>query len=222
LNNIASQLQQRKWLPAKKWQCNFGPRRFHSSNTAMKRNAEESGMLQDASDRAQKLCRKGTVRIPLKSIGFWHMNRGGLGIASRHAHEVAHDVKTHKTNEERYGKVELVEIPNKYLTEVREANRKRCAADALMPRYSPEIKYICLTKTHFVHAQKLANDGNRSLLNQGKIDIVLRDDDTDGHAIQTHGPLCVIYDSKLFEDQEAMLALASQDNLNADVQMAEE
>ena len=59
----------------------------------MKRQRDTSApskeTLEDAGDRAQKRRKQGQLRIPLDQIGFWKENRGGLGISSHHAHEVA-------------------------------------------------------------------------------------------------------------------------------------
>ena len=81
--------------------------------------------LEDAGDRVQKHRKPGLVRIPLDKIGFWPGNRGGLGVASHHVHEVAWDCIANKTKLQRYGHVDLIEIPAEYLQQIRTANRKR-------------------------------------------------------------------------------------------------
>ena len=175
-------------------------------------------MLEDASDRAQKHRKAGNMRIPLDKIGFWPDNRGGVGCSSHHVHEVAWDCKANKTKLTRYEHVDLVEIPSNALQEIRDINRERCQSDALMPRFSNEIQYICASKTHFVHCQKLAKDGNRSLFNDGKTCIIWQKEDVEGYQILEQGPVCVIYNSALFHDNAAINALAGEDNRNADVQ----
>ena len=57
----------------------------------------------DAIDRAQAKQKPGRVRIQLNRIGFWEHNRGGVGIAAYHVHEVAHDIVANKTMLARYG-----------------------------------------------------------------------------------------------------------------------
>ena len=184
--------------------------------------APSQEQLEDAGDRAQKRRKQGMVRIPLDKIGFWPDNRGGLGMSSHHLHEVAWDCKANKTKLQRYGYVDLVEIPAGCLQQVLDANRQRCAKDALMPNAPRDLQYVCVSKTHFVHAQKLARDGNRFLFNQGKTGIRWQEDDTEGKQIEEQGPLCAIYDGGLFMDSAAMHALASEDNLNASVQWRED
>ena len=155
----------------------------------MKRQHE----LEYAGDRAQKKRKDGLVRISLDKIGFWPSNRGGLGISPYHMHEVANDCTANRTKLQRYGHVDLVEIPHDALEAARAANRDRCESRALMPRYSAEIKYVCAGKTHFVHAHKLAKDGSRTLFNKGDVSIRWPGADTEGALIVEQGPLCALY-----------------------------
>jgi len=139
--------------------------------------------LEDAGDRAQKHRKHGFVRIPLDKIGFWPGNRGGLGVASHHLHEVAWDCKANKTKLQRYGHVDLIEIPSESSQQICNANRDRCQSDNLMPRFSSEIQYVCASKTHFVHAQKLAKEGTRTLFNKGEQIIRWQESDSEGALI---------------------------------------
>ena len=127
--------------------------------------------VEDAGDPAQKSRKQGLVRIPLEKIGFWPGNRGGLGVSPHHAHEVACDCVANKTKLQRYGHVDLMEIPPHLLDEIRKANRSLCEADALMPRYSDSFEYVCASKTQFLHAQKLGKEGNRTSFNNGDVPI---------------------------------------------------
>ena len=183
---------------------------------------KRSLILEDAGDRAQKHLKIGLSRIPLKFIGFWPDNRGGMGALGHHVHEIAHDCMSNKTNLDRYHHVQIIEVPDAFLQQVREANKVKCKNDPLMPNYSPDMKYICLGKTHFVHAQKLAADGGRTLYNQNHTPITWQESDKEGAEIMHLGPLCRIYDGQLLHDEEAVRALASDDNLNAVVQMVED
>ena len=184
-------------------------------------------VVEDAADRAQKF-RKTQIlmRVPLEQIGFWPGNRGGLGIAPYHSHEIAWGMMGEKTKLQRYAHVDVVEIPESLKRQYHEVNRAKCEGDVLMPKYSKNIKYVCVSKTHFVHAQKLCQDGaagsKRCLFNQGQVPIEWRADDGEGRAIITDGPLCAIFTSDLLKDTAAMEALASDDNLNASVQMQED
>lgn len=180
--------------------------------------------VEDACDRAHKMRVSGDVRIRLDQIGFWNINRGGMGLASHHLHEVTNSCCAHGISLMRYQHVPIVEIPQECLEEVRKYNRARCESDPLMPKYSEHIKYVCVGKTHFVHALKLLKDGNRFLYNQQDVQtsIRLKPSDAEGKLTQTEGPLCAIFRPDLFKDPEAMTALTSQDNLNASVQMEED
>jgi hypothetical protein len=180
-------------------------------------------LLEDAGDRAQKLIKSGEVRIPLAQIGFWPKNRGGVGANGYHVHEVAHDVLTNKTKLQRYGHCNIILIPEEMLQKMRDANRLRCSCDPLMPKFSKEMKFVAMSKTHFLHAHKLAQDGGRTLFNkQDGVPIVWKTDDYEGALILEHGIKCQIYDSSLLYDTDAASALASEDNLNATVQWGED
>ena len=185
-----------------------------SSCVAMERQHEvgapSQGMLEDASDRAQKQRKPGNTRIPLDKIGFRPDNRGGAGCSSHHVHEVARDLKANKTELARYDHVDPAEIPSDALQQIRDINRERCQGDALTPRFSSGTQYVCASKTHFVHCQKLAKDGNRFLFNDGE---TLPEEDVEGNQIQEQGPVCAIYHSASFHDSAAMGALAVEDNL---------
>ena len=128
----------------------------------MKRHAP----LEDAADRARKKRKWELARVPLEQIGFWEGNRGGLGCSGYHSHEVAHDCLANKTRLQRYGHVDLMEVPKEHLDQFRETNRQLCESDPLMPRFSAKMVYATAGKTHFVHAHKLAQDGNRTLFNK--------------------------------------------------------
>ena len=123
--------------------------------------------MEDAGDRAQKMRKTGLVRIPLDKIGFCPDNRGGLGISPYHAHEVAWDCLSNKTRISRYVHVDVVEIPEADLQRVRDTNKRKSESEPFMPRYSSTIQYMCLTKTQFVHAQKLGKDGTHTLFGAG-------------------------------------------------------
>ena len=92
--------------------------------------------LESACDRAQKHRKPGLLRIHLDMIGFWPDNRGRIGICSHHTHEVAWDCVADKTKLRRYQHADLVAIPSGLLVLILDANRNRCATDALMPRFS--------------------------------------------------------------------------------------
>ena len=96
----------------------------------------------------------GHVRIPLEELGFLPENRGGMGLSPHHVHEVAWDCLSNGTKLSRYQEVEVVKLPPDREAAVREASKKKCEASTLMPNFSPTMRYVCLTKTHFVHAQK--------------------------------------------------------------------
>ena len=81
---------------------------------------------------------------------------------------------------------------------------------------------MCASKTHFLHGQKLCQERHRYLCNQGEVLIKWQESDSEGAAIITQGPLCAIYTSDLLLNTDAMNALASDDNLNASVQLGED
>ena len=179
--------------------------------------------LVDPADIAQKHRKIGLCRISLHQLGFLEENRGGLGISPYHNHEVAWDCVANGVKLNRYGHVDVVRLPANKLEAFRETNRNRCASEALMPTFSEEMVYGCLTKTHFVHSQKLANhEGKRTLFDEGKVAIAFAEHDEEARAIRESGVLCAIYDEKLLDDPDALNAIMGEDNLNESVQMRED
>ena len=59
------------------------------------------------------------------------------------------------------------------------------------------------------------------MYNQEGIPIELRKDDAEGNHIQENGILCHQYQEELFQDEEAMIATSSEDNMNSSVELAE-
>ena len=80
----------------------------------------------------------------------------------------------------------------------------------------------CLTLTHFVHSEKLVQDGRRTLLNQGQVEIKWQKTDSEGSTIKEHGILAAIYEKALLSDPKALHALMREDNPNATISMAED
>ena len=166
----------------------------------------------DAVARAKQYRKPDLKRVNLDEIGFREMNRDGLGVSSDLTQFLASDIKDKMTQRQRYEYVDLIKIPKESLQKVLKFNCDRCEADPLMPRFSLEIRYVCITKTHFVHAHKLAKDGTHTVYNRGEDPIRWRDADTEGAQIIEHGPLCAIYSSRLLQDIDAARALASEEN----------
>ena len=180
---------------------------------------------EDAVARAEQYRKPHLARVNLDEIGFREMHREGLGVSSYYIHFLASHIKDEMTHPHRYECVDLIKIPKKSLHNVLQFNRDRCGADPLMPRFSPKIKYVCLTKTHFVHAHKLAKDGTahhpcllqprpkpHTLYNRGEDPIRWHDDDTEGALIIESGPLCAMYSRRMFKDIDALNAVANEDN----------
>jgi hypothetical protein len=131
----------------------------------------QSNEVEDASDRAQRCLKPGKTRVPIGQIGSWECNRGGGGVSPHHVQEVAHGTQSHKTKLSRYDYVSLIEFNNEDRQRHLHLNRERCETDELMPKFSPDIQYVCVTKTHFVHALKLMKDGGRTVFNLDNIGI---------------------------------------------------
>ena len=196
----------------------------------MKRASETEGEgdpkrcknIEHASDRAYHHREAGNQRVGLNKIGFWQLNRGGQGVDGHHVHEVAFDIISNSTKYSRYLEVALMKIPAEKLEEVRQYNRQLSEDDHFLPQCGSNIQFVCLTKTHFCHAHMLVREKCRTVYNQGTLKIAYRPDDSEGPKIIEEGPICAIYGQKLWDDPEAAKALASDDNLNANVQMGED
>ena len=93
----------------------------------------EANDVEDAVDRAMRYRQFDKSRVPLKLIGFWPGNRGGVGISSNQVHEVCKDIMGQKCRIQRYDHVDLVEVPEPMLTEFKRVNKTKCDDDPLMP-----------------------------------------------------------------------------------------
>ena len=161
-------------------------------------------------------------RCDPKKIGFHMQNRGGIGIAPYHVHEVAWSCIP-KFCLKRYNVVDVVQVPEKHLAEWRAMNKLKCENDAYMPQFSPCMTLAALTKTHLTHAAKLFQDGNRYLFNDNKKLLRVDPHDKEGTKIvEEEGILCCVYGEELWDDTEALHAIMDMDNENADVEMAED
>ena len=165
-------------------------------------------------------------RIPVALVGFGEDNRCGLGLCSSHVHDVAWSCNGANKGVVlvRYTVVNLVRVPADQLESFRELNKDKCESDSFMPRFSPEMKYACLTKSHFCHAMKLREDGGRYLYNDGKT-LICKQRDQEGsedRLIAEQGVVAQIFKSELYNDKEAMLAIMTTDNDDADVEMGED
>ena len=73
--------------------------------------------VEDAVDRAMRYRHFDKSRVPLRLIGYWPGNRGGVGISSQQVHHVCSDIMHQKCRIQRYGQVDLVEVPEPMLSE---------------------------------------------------------------------------------------------------------
>ena len=118
-----------------------------------------------AVDRAEKYRMSGNRRMEVRRMGYLPWNRGGMGMSPHHAHDVAADRMNNGTSLNRYGAVKLVRLSPKWQAIVRSENPKMCEGNPLMPSYLPAMDHGLLQLTHFVHSEKLIQDGNRVLYN---------------------------------------------------------
>ena len=172
-------------------------------------------------DRAMLYREEGLYRMQLKSIGFQQNNRGGIGIAPVHVHEVAWSCLD-KIKWEKYKQMEVVRVPSKHLDEWRAINMEKCQSDALMPQFSPSMTVAALTKIICpmqLNCLKMATDHYSTKVR--KKPLVLKPDDKEGRLIvQGEGIVCCVYSEELWEDFEALQAIMDMDNENADIEMA--
>ena len=177
--------------------------------------------LEDASDRAHAKRQVTLVRLPLAKLGFHPRNRGGLGVCANHVHEVGWDGASNGIKLARYDYVSVCELPEDELETVRAVNAKKCSQ--AKPRLAPAsavIAYVCMTKTHFVHSCKLAEQGTATLFDKQQTKFVYKG--AEWEEIKKHGVLCAIYDKDLYSDIEAVDSVMQEDNLNSGIQMKED
>ena len=154
-------------------------------------------------------------------MGFLKINRGGLGISPAHAHEICEDRMKNGTRRARYGAVKVVILEGDWLKETLQVNEEKCNGDPLMPRFSSKIIYGLLKLTHFVHSDKLFQQGGQ-LYEKGDQKIRLRDDDEEGKLMEKFGPVTIMYSAELLKDTAALEALMREDNENANITLRED
>ena len=100
-----------------------------------------------------------------------------MGICPSHVHEVALGCLANTTKVSRYNYVEVVRLSAEQISLVRVCNKQKREASNLMPAYSPNIQYGCVSRTHFVFAHKLGKDATPTLYNNNEVHIRWRADD---------------------------------------------
>jgi hypothetical protein len=175
----------------------------------------------DPLERAMSYREEGLLRKHCSDFGFHPVNRGTLGISSHHVHEVAWSCLD-GVQAQRYKVVDAVRVPSSVLDAWRLTNQQKCNSDMLMPKFSDTMRFALLTKTHFIHANKLNNDGNRTLFNKGDVTIKFKMEGSEAKKIFEDGFCVCLYKEELWYDKEALNALMRVDNEDADVQMKED
>ena len=175
----------------------------------------------DPLDRALAFREEGLDRKSLSLLGFLPENRGGLGINGAHVHEVAWSI-SRGVKLVRYKQVDVIRVPAAHMETWRAANKEKCAAQDLLPRFSPHMKFACLTKTHFTHGNKLVTDGSRTFMNDGATPLVYLEESAESKKIEEDGVQCSVYREELWDDKEALMALMNADNDDADIEMGED
>ena len=183
---------------------------------------QEQDQVESPADRAERYRRPGTSRVFVDRMGFLSFNRGGLGVAGHHVHEVAWDRLRNNTRLDRYNFVKVVELGS-HVDEVRRYNRLKCLGDPLMPSYvEDKIDLGLMTGTHLVHSEKLGQQGGRTLFNDGKREIQWHPNDKEAINIRRFGIMCAVYEAGLLDDEEALRAIMREDNSDAAIMMEED
>ena len=149
-------------------------------------------------------------------------NRADKGILQFHCHEVALYITEHGTSKRRYGQVRLVEVPEYARSQVLGENRERADLTPLLSNFDAVCHngyiankwlYCCLSCTHFVEAHKLILEGGRRFMDQSDgLRFELVNWDCEGRLIQSQGVVATVYSAKLWEDNDALLALMHESN----------
>ena len=106
------------------------------------------------------------------------------------------------------------------MARITEVNRDKCKNDPMMPAFSDKITHVCLTRTHWTHAAKLAKEGYRTISNTGKTKIHWKTDEA--QMIFSRGIMVIEYMEKLWDDEQAMMHFMAADNLNASVGLSQD
>ena len=92
-----------------------------------------------------------------------------------------------------------------------------------MPRYSDEGVFVAVAKTHFTFACKFAIERSHTLFNKPHAPkICFQNTDTEGAETTKDGVLAVIYGESIWQDMQAIHAIANVGNLNSKIDEAED
>lgn len=170
-----------------------------------KRSAHAEANTNDCAFRKLKA---GRIRIPPEEIGFWPGSLQGHCVNGYDAHVVAHDLMTKTVCLARYSPLSLLEIPDHLLEQMKLENRQHCDKDALLPSFSPAMKYVVAKKQHFLAAVKLCLNESHRLYNESHKPIVkFSEDDPESKKIQSQGVLAQVYDKSIWADLEALYSV---------------
>ena len=166
-----------------------------------------------------KYSNDGIQVILAKFLGTAPMNRSGLGLSGFHVHEVVNDIMKNGFSTRRYREVTAVRVPPQGMAEFISFNKRLCEGDDLLPGFSPDIKFACLTKNHLAHAVKLFEAGTHVL--HASTDIIqARASDSQLKRAMADGLRVEVMSEDLWEDAEAMSAIIGEDNLDAATNLA--
>ena len=167
----------------------------------MKRKPDEGpaqSSLVGPSDRANKSPRIEFLRIPLEQLGFNPRYQLGVNLYLVHDRGLTNGLKLSRDDH-----VKVIHIPQKYLEEARTMNAQKClTAEPRLAPASTDFVYAVLTKTHFVHACKIAARGGVTLFDNGTDQFKF--DGKEWDAIQELGVMCAIYNEDLLDDHAAV------------------
>ena len=156
-------------------------------------------------------------RVPLNKISWHPDNRGGQGIMPLHVHDVALDICTRGTSKRQYDQVRMVEVPENVMKQWLSDNQKKSTLNPLLASFQAMSHtgplYATLCRTHFVEAHKLILEGGRRFMDQSDgLRFELVNWDCEGRLIQSQGVVATVYSAKLWEDNDALLALMHESN----------
>jgi len=156
-------------------------------------------------------------RVPLNKVSWHPHNRGGQGIIPFHVHNLAHAICTRGTSRRQYNQVRMVEVPEHVVKQWLSANHHKSTLNPLLASFQAMSHtgplYATLCRTHFVEAHKLILEGGRRFMDQSDgLRFELVNWDCEGRLIQSQGVVATVYSAKLWEDNDALLALMHESN----------
>ena len=188
-----------------------------------KRAAQAQEYKESPRHRAFQHAKIRRIRIPLEEIGFCRIISctGQCAfdvddVSGYHAHSLAYALTAQMLRFARSTDLSLIEIPENLLEHMKRQNIRLCEQDALLPSFSPKMKYMAVRKQHLIAAAKLCSEKSHTLYNDPDgPSLEFTGINGEHNLIRRKGVLANIYYKSIWADLPAVLAIQKIDTIES-------